>query len=119
MTSQGVGADNSDGFFLKIDKNGGLRHVVQLRGTKANTLTSVQNGGLVGTKERVVITGVYGGMTAQLWSVTRNSLVFQADALTSNSNEDKNHGGGGGPTPVQAGTRLTHELERRAWFETV
>lgn len=40
ITSDGVGT--SDGFFAKLDKNGELRHIVQLRGAKPNALTGVQ-----------------------------------------------------------------------------
>jgi hypothetical protein len=42
--------------------------------------------------ERVVITGKYGGTTAELFSVEKNAVVLSIDAATSNSAEDMYHG---------------------------
>ena len=89
MTSTG---GTADGFFLKLDKNGALRHLIQLKSVKKSALTGVQYGGRVGSRERVVMTGKYAGTNAEVYSVTGPGLMLDINTTVSSSALAFTHG---------------------------
>jgi hypothetical protein len=79
----------SDGFFMKVGVDGALRHVVQLKSTKANSLTGVQYGGTVGA-----MVGLYndksqgyqgGGISSHYSQFNPPSLVWSYPQFKLNS----------------------------------
>lgn len=82
LTSQGVG---SDGFFMKINKEGYIRHILHLRGGGATAITGVAYGGsrdgaygeaTATSTERVVLTARHAGASAELASVTTGTVLL-------------------------------------------